>query len=137
MINLGKRAEQQKNQRTLKIKIRILKQTHDIQLAKKLSTITKKFEVNESTQKSGEVFKKVDCEDGNTQTPAIQNIMGTQSIRDTLSFMRRSKNIFKVEEKDNADVIWINILIEPRGDNRVELQKKRIRCNSNYSQFFH
>ena len=47
--------------------------------------------------------------------------MGTQSIRDTLSFMKRSKNFFKIEEKDNADVIWNIILIEPKRDNRVEI----------------
>ena len=39
--NLQKLAEQQKNQRALKIKNRILKQTHDINLAESLSPITK------------------------------------------------------------------------------------------------
>ena len=38
--NLRKLAEQQKNQRALKIKSRILKQTHDIKLAESLSPIT-------------------------------------------------------------------------------------------------
>ena len=42
LISLRKLAEQQKNQRALKIKIRILKQTHDIKLAESLSPITKK-----------------------------------------------------------------------------------------------
>ena len=52
MINLPKLAEQQKNQRALKIKNRILKQTHDRKLAESLSTITKKLEeVNRSTKK--------------------------------------------------------------------------------------
>ena len=40
--NLRQLAEQQKNQRALKIKKkRILKQTHDIKLAERLSPITK------------------------------------------------------------------------------------------------
>ena len=41
MNNLRKLAEQQKNQRALKIKNRILKQTHDVKLAESLSPITK------------------------------------------------------------------------------------------------
>ena len=41
--NLRKLAEQLKNQRALKIKNRILKQTHDIKLAESLSPITKKL----------------------------------------------------------------------------------------------
>ena len=59
MINLRKLAEQQKSQRALKIKNRILKQTHDVKLAESLSTITKKLdEVKESTEKLGDVIKK-------------------------------------------------------------------------------
>ena len=49
-INLRKLAEQQKEQRALKIKNRILKQTHDKKLAESLSPVTKKLvEVNKST----------------------------------------------------------------------------------------
>ena len=59
MINLRKLAEQQKNQRALKIKNRILKQIHDINLAESLSPITKKLdEVKETTQKLGDVIKQ-------------------------------------------------------------------------------
>ena len=50
LINLRKLADQQKEQRALKIKNRILKQTHDIKLAESLTPITKKLE--ESTKKS-------------------------------------------------------------------------------------
>ena len=51
--NLRKFAEQQKEQRALKIRNKILKQTHDIKLAESLSPITKKLEeVNKSTKKS-------------------------------------------------------------------------------------
>ena len=56
--NLRKLAQQEKNQRALKIKKRILKQTHDVKLAESLSPITKKLdEVNKSTKKRSEVFK--------------------------------------------------------------------------------
>ena len=59
LINLRKLAEQQKSQRALKIKNRILKQTHDIELAESLSPITEKLdEVKKSTSDLGEVFKK-------------------------------------------------------------------------------
>ena len=40
LIDLRKWAEQQKNQRTIKFKSRILKQTHDEKLAEHLSPIT-------------------------------------------------------------------------------------------------
>ena len=50
--NLRKLAEQQTEQRALKIKNRILKQTHDVKLAESLSPIAKKLDtINESTKK--------------------------------------------------------------------------------------
>ena len=53
MINLRKLAEQQKEQRAIKINNRILKQTHYVKLAESSSPITKKLdEVNKSTQES-------------------------------------------------------------------------------------
>ena len=92
MINLRELAEQQKNQRALKIKNIILKQTHDIISAENVSPITKKLsEVNETTKHLGELVKKSDVEDGNTQIPAFAFITVTRSVRDTLSFMKRSK----------------------------------------------
>ena len=44
LINLRKLAEQQKEQRAIKIKNRIFKQTHDIKLAESLSPFTKKLD---------------------------------------------------------------------------------------------
>ena len=74
LINLRKLAEQQKNQRSVKIKKRILKQTHDVKIAESLSPKTKKLDtINESTKHLGELVKKSNVEDGNTQTPAIEN----------------------------------------------------------------
>ena len=43
LINLRKLAQQQKEQRALKFKKKILKQTHDNKLAESLSPITKKI----------------------------------------------------------------------------------------------
>ena len=57
--NLRKLAEQERNQRALKIKNIILKQTHDVKLAESLSPITKKLdEVNKSTQEVGDIIRK-------------------------------------------------------------------------------
>ena len=59
MINLRRLAEQQKEQRALKIKKRILKETHVIKLAESLSPTTKNLdEVKESTQEVSEIIKK-------------------------------------------------------------------------------
>ena len=59
LINLRKLAEQQKNQRALKIENRFLKQTLDMKLAESLSPITKKLDViNESTKQLGEIVCK-------------------------------------------------------------------------------
>ena len=51
LIILRKLAEQQKNQRALKIKNGILKQTHDIEIADSLNRVTEKLDViSESTK---------------------------------------------------------------------------------------
>ena len=58
-INLSKLAEQQKNQRALEFKNRILKQTQKIKSAENLSNINKKSdEVKNSTQKLDEIVKE-------------------------------------------------------------------------------
>ena len=76
MNNLRNLAEQQKNQRALEIKNRILKHTHDVKLAESLSPITKKLdEVNESTQKLGQIVKE-----SNTARPAFENTHKTLPI---------------------------------------------------------
>ena len=66
--NLRKLAQQQKEQRAIKIKNRILKQTHDVKLAESLSPITKKLdEVNKSTKELGEIVKESNFENANNQ----------------------------------------------------------------------
>ena len=58
LANLRKLAEQQKTQRALKVKYRIFKQTHDVKLAGSLSPISKKYIINETTEKLGDVIKE-------------------------------------------------------------------------------
>ena len=76
--NLHKLAEQHKQQRALKIKKRILKQTHDIKSAESLSPITDKIDevnksTNESTQELGDVIKKSQPAIESIPQPAIEN----------------------------------------------------------------
>ena len=68
LFYLRKLAQQQKDQRALKIKNRILKQTRDVKLAENLSPITKKLdEVNKSAEKLGDLFKESNSENENNQ----------------------------------------------------------------------
>ena len=137
LIILGKLAEEQKNQRALKIKNGILKQTHDLKLAESLSPITKKFnEIKETTRKPGRLFKKSDVEDRNSQTPAIENVTVTQSLRDTLSFMKKSKKLFKLEAKDNGSVYWNGVIIKPLGESRVNIEDEEYDINPKIRKYF-
>ena len=49
----------------------------------------------------------------------MENITGTQSLRDTLPFMKRSNNFFKLEEQPNGYVFWNKIPIKGLGENRI------------------
>ena len=69
LINLRKLGDQQKEQRAIKFKIRILKQTHDRLLAESRSPITKLLDtINKSTQRLGEIVKE-----SNTPQLAVEN----------------------------------------------------------------
>ena len=134
---LRKVAEQQKNQRALRIKNRILKQTHDIKLAERLSPITKNLgTIIESTKQLGELVKKSDVEDGNTQTPAIENITGTQSLRDTLSVLKKSKIFFKLGEKGSSKVFRNKDLIKPLGKSKISIKDQEYDINPNIQTYF-
>ena len=116
MINLRKLAEQQKNQQALKIKNRILRQTHDIKLPESLSPITKRLdEVKETTQKLGDVNKE-----SNTPQRAIENthnalliekeqihlgVIYETSLENTLNDMKNNIGFFNIEERDYGAII--------------------------------
>ena len=139
--NLRKLAQQQKEQRAEKIKNKILKQTHDIKLAESLSPITKKLdEVKESTKKLGDVIKNSKPETpqlaiANTQTPAILNTTISNSLRDTLSFMKKSKNFFKLK-KDGNEVFWNKTPIKAFGDNRISIKDQEYDIKPNIQEYF-
>ena len=124
--NLRKLAEQQKEQRAIKIKNRILKQTHDNKLAESLSPITKKLD---------QIDKKSDVENGNTQTLAIENTATSQSLRDTLSFMKRSKSFFKLEQNGN-EVFWNQTPIKALGENRISIKNQEYDIKPNIQAYF-
>ena len=137
LINLRKLAEQQKSQRALKIKKRTLKQTQNIKLAGSLSPITKKLDENNETNKQlGELVKKSDVEDGITQTPALKNIGGTQFLRDTSPFIKKSKNFSKLEEKDNFNVFWNKFRIKPSRDNAFSIKDEEYDINPTIQAYF-
>ena len=116
--NLRKLEEQEKNQRAVKIKNRILTQTHEVKLAESLLLIIRNLDViKESTKQLGEIVKKSDVEDGNTQTPAIENTTSTRSLRDILSLMKQSNNFFQLEETNDGKIYWNGVRIKPVREN--------------------
>ena len=144
LINLRKLAEQQKEQRALKIRNKILKQTHDKKLAEYLSPITEKLdEVNKTTKESlspitkqlAKLDKKSEVIDGNTQTPAIENTNISRSLLDTLAFMKTSKNFFKLTE-DSGKVYWNGEYIEPLRDNRIRIKNREYDISPDIQTYF-
>ena len=151
LINLRKLAEQQKNQRAIKIKNRILEKTHDKKLAESLSPLTKRLDLieNNKGEKIGDFIKKSKSEsetpaiennqtilqNSESQTPAIDNTSTTQSLRDTLAFMKRSKKFFKLEQEGNR-VFWNKIPVIPQGENRVGIKGEEFDITPNIQNYF-
>ena len=110
MINLRKLADQQMNQRALKIKNRTLKQTNDIKLAEILSPINKKLEEPiESTQKLCNIIKESKSLNETPQlvfenTPIKQQIEKKEGViydvelENTLKNLRGNTGFFKTKE---------------------------------------
>ena len=135
--NLRKLAQQQKEQRALKIKNRILKETHDVKLAESLSHITKRLDLveNKKGEKIGDLIKKSESESPaieniqtqpetpaieNTQTqpetPAIENtqtlpgVLYDVELENTLTNMKdQQKGFFKIKEDENGQRFWNGI----------------------------
>ena len=147
--NLRKLAYQQKNQRALKIKNRILKETHNVKLAESLSPVTKRLDLveNNKGEKIGDLIKKSETpaiedkpqsatEDGNTQTPAIENINISRQLLDTLALMKTKKNFFKLTEDDDSKVYWNGVLINPLGDNRISIKNREYDITPDIQAYF-
>ena len=138
LVNLRKLAQQQKEERALKIRNKILKQTHDIALAESLSPITKKVEKvitkNNTLQLAIENPKYI-LQNSESQTPTIENITVSDSLRDTLSFMKKSNNFFKLEQ-DGEKVFGNKIPIIPLGGNRISINGDEDDIKPNIQNYF-
>ena len=137
--NLRKLAEQQKNQRALKIKKRILEKTHDVKLAESLSPITKKLDtINKSTKKVGDILKdsnsanengreivpvEIESEDENIQTNlrALPNSsMFSDQMTKTLGRLMSSANSLKIISTPTGATI-LGVPIYTLGGDRMQI----------------
>ena len=101
LIHLRQLAEQQKNQRALENKIRILKQTHDIKLAENLSPITRNLdEVEESTEKVVTTIKKPKFENIVKALPISSKF--SNSMPQMLESLMNSRNSLKITQDDET-----------------------------------
>ena len=148
MINLRKLAEQQKEQRALKTRNKILKQTHDKKLAESLSPITTRLDLVESNKwvrigdiikKSQQVTPQLAIENTQTQskTPqaAIENTLTPQPVEynegviydveleNTLNNIKNNAGFFKIEERDNGDVFWNGFPVEKIAGNKIKINE--------------
>ena len=136
--NLRKLAEQQKNERALKIKNRILKETHDVKLAESLSPFTKKLDetreklgyvIKESTQSLGDVIKEnntpqLAIENTPTIQPAIENNDGIAydvQLENTFNNMKDNTGFFKTLYDPQRGWILNNYPIKMLGGTKIEI----------------
>ena len=156
-INLRKLAEQQKQERALKIKNRILKQTHDIKLAESLSPITKKLDetskklddtIKESTQNLENVINenitpKPAIENTPTIQPAIENtqtqpgILYEVSLENTLTNMKdKERGFFKITEDENGERYWNGKAVNISGSSKIEIEGENFNITPNLQNVF-
>ena len=136
MINLRNLEQQQKEQRALKIRNRILKQTHDKKLAESLSPITDKLD--DTSKKLGEVIKEnntpqLAVENTPTIQPAIENTPIHQPIEDnkgivysvelenTLNNMKDNAGFFKTHYDEQRGWMLNNIPIKSPGGTKMQI----------------
>ena len=120
LINLRKLAEQQKNQRALKIKNRILKQTHERILAERLSPKTKKLdEVKDSTEKVGEIKEQLISVNNNIRAHPNSSSF-SRSIREMLGSLLSSHTSLK----NTQDRGYTNLLGVPIQISGVDTKKQ-------------
>ena len=120
--NLRKLAEQQKEQRALKIKNGILNQTHDVKLAESLSPITKKLDtINESTKKVIEVIKESNSEKLIKALPNSSQF--SVSMRQMLGSLMNSKNSLKNTQDDSGRANILGVPIQISGADTIKINE--------------
>ena len=110
--NLRKLAQQQKEQQALRIKNRILKQTHDVKLAEYLSPVTKKLDtINESTKEIGRVFKETNSMVDIKSLPNSSKF--SNAMRQMIGSLMNSRNSLKItqDETGRANISAVPIQI--------------------------
>ena len=143
MINSAKLTEQQKTQRTIKTKNKILEQTHDKKLDESFIPITEKLgEVDKSTKKL-KVFETSDSENKTPELamkstrnetfsqPTIQNeshpgVLYDTSLENTLEKMKKSKKFFKTNETPEGDITWNGIEDKKKEQVVLRLEETKI-----------
>ena len=152
LINLRKLAQQQKEQRALKIRNKIIRQTHDKKLAESLSPITTRLDLveNNKGEKIGELIKKSEQETPaieNTQTqpetPAIENtqtkpgVLYEVSLENTLTNMKeKEKGFFKIREEIKGQTYWNGLPVDILGDSRMEIEGENFNITPNLQNVF-
>ena len=120
--NLRKLADQQKNQRAIKIKNRILKQTHDVKLAESLSPITKKLDkINESTQNLGDVIKESNSEKIIKALPNSSHF--SDSMRQMLGSLMNSKISLKITQDESGRANILGVPIQISGADTIKINE--------------
>ena len=134
--NLRKLATQQKKERALKIRNRILKQTHDIKLAESLSPVTKKLDevikstqdslspinqkldtINESTQKVGDIIKE-----SNSENEIISSIL----LQNTFNSLANTTTSLKLNKDEDDKYSILNSVIKHFGGDRISVNDSNI-----------
>ena len=129
--NLRKLADQQKNERAIKIKNKILEKTHDIKLAESLSPITKKLDnINESAKKSlTPINDKLDTINDSTIKVGdiIRESNSSALLKDTLkSLENKSDNALKLVKDEANNMSILNKPIKSLGDNKILLDNNKV-----------
>ena len=146
LVNSGKLAEQQKDQRTIKIKNIVLKQTQGKKLAESFAPTNKKVTaVNDST-KNLEVFQKQDSENENQQEIVPVEIHSDNSedeirpniralpsfaksgdlMRETLVSLMRSHNSLKIEQDDSGKATFLGVPLNTLGGDKMRINENEI-----------
>ena len=130
LIILRKLAEQQKEQRALNIRNKILEKTHDDKLAKSLSPITERLdkvirESNSENANNQEIVPiEIESEDENIQTNlrALPNsFMFSDQMTKTLGRLMSSATFLKIESTPSGATI-LGVLIKTLGGDRIQIK---------------
>ena len=146
LINLRKLAEQQREQRALKVKNKILKQTHDIKSAESLSPITERLdEVEKTTQKVKDIIKEsqperpqLTTENTSTHQPIENNegVLYDVELENTLKNMTINTGFSKTYYDRERDWKWNSYPVEMLRGSEVKIHDKKLNITPNLQKTF-